>query len=290
MVVGPEGRTKNYLVYPTKAAILRNTGIRRVGAAGATCRSIPPNPSYSRCKKTLLTIVLTVALWSGSAVAGVVEIDGYIVNDTVWTAGDTIFVPTGVHVLMDKQLDIEAGAVVMFGPDADLKISGYLSAVGEEDAPIVFAPRSDTVGGSPSAGDWKGLYVALGGGGLLSRCHVSHAKYGVRVWGASATIDRCSIENFGDYGIYLNRRGQVPYPEIAITDCIISQTDPGLVGTRTGLATEGSIVLTLTRTSIQGCVVGADFVGCEDGAVDFRISHCDILDNSYYGLQLRTST
>jgi len=240
--------------------------------------------------KTLLNIMLAVALWSGIAVAGVVEVDGYIINDTTWTAGDTIFVPTGIHVLTDKQLTIEAGAVVMFGLDAELKVSGYLSAAGDESSPIVFVPRSDTAGGSPAAGDWKGLYIALGGGGVLSRCNVSHAKYGIKVWGASATIDQCLIENFGDYGVYLNRRGQVPYPEVEITDCTIRQTAPELVGTRTGLETEGSLVLTLTRTLIQDCVVGADFVGCEDGAVDFRISDCDILDNSYYGLQLRTST
>jgi hypothetical protein len=240
--------------------------------------------------RVLLISLLTVAVWVCQSAASVIEVDGNIYGDTTWTDQDTILIPDKVTVLSAATLTIEPGTVVLMGQIASLEISGDLVAEGTEAARILFTSWRDVPGSSPAAGDWRFLYFRQGGSGVLRHCHIRYGLTGVQAFGAPLTFGNCLIEDFLSTGIYSNQSNQFPHPELNIIDCTIRQTTASLIGTGQALYTYGTIIVNMSGTQVYDCNWGAHLSGCSTGAAQFDISHCDIHDNTQYGLRIFTST
>jgi len=102
----------------------------------------------------------------------------------------SVVVPRGVT------LTIEPGTVVRFEKldvdgdgigDSELYVEGNLVAEGAPGRPIVFTSAEKT----PSARDWKYLFVNLSRKTVLTRCVSEYAFSGVQIHFSRATVTRC---------------------------------------------------------------------------------------------------
>ncbi|MEZ5196885.1 MAG: hypothetical protein R2764_10905 [Bacteroidales bacterium] len=87
---------------------------------------------------------------------------GTIYEPVTWAEG-THYIPSSFYVYYGGSLTIEPGAVIKFGPGAELNVIGEIIADGTEDNPIVFTSMDDNNNGCiidgsdgiPEPGDWK---------------------------------------------------------------------------------------------------------------------------------------
>ena len=117
---------------------------------------------------------------------------GVISSDLTLGGGgeNTVDVLHDIIVANNAVLTIPAGTTVRFAPGTGITVQqGAIHADGTPLDPIVFTSANDQLGGSPSAGDWKGVSLQSGANTTLLR-HV-FVKYGagLRVTNAAPVVD-----------------------------------------------------------------------------------------------------
>ncbi|GAB4239137.1 MAG: hypothetical protein OHK0028_16910 [Deltaproteobacteria bacterium] len=111
--------------------------------------------------------------WSGE-----VRIRGSVVVPR----GVTLTIAPGTVVRFEK-IDVDADGI----GDSELYVEGDLIAEGAPGRPIVFTSAEQ----SPSARDWKYLFVNLSRKTVLSRCVSEYAFSGAQIHFSRATVTRC---------------------------------------------------------------------------------------------------
>jgi len=91
-----------------------------------------------------------------------------------------------ITVVNNAVLTVPAGTTLRFAPGTSLTIQqGALYATGTPLDPIIFTSANDQVGGTPAAGDWKGITLGSGAGGsVLMNVFVNY--------GGGLTLDNCT--------------------------------------------------------------------------------------------------
>ncbi len=233
----------------------------------------------------LLTVMLFLALvLGGERVLAVVEISGIIGSDTIWTNAESILVTGDVTVAASAELTVQAGTVVYFNPGTGLFIQGQLTADAEGNDRILFTSSADIFGGSPMAGEWKGVKFETGSNGYLRQCDLRYAVNCVDVYMASLAMHQCVIEEFLSKGI--NVDGYISNPPITpvIAGCVVRQTDVGLLGSGVGIDIGRKVDITISDCFISDCETGLEFWGYGSYTPHFQVTGCDIRDNTDYGI------
>ena len=117
---------------------------------------------------------------------------GVISSDLVLGGGgeNTVDVLHDITVANNAVLTIPAGTTVRFAPGTGITVQqGAIHAEGTPLDPIIFTSANDQAGGTPNAGDWRGVSLESGANATLLR-HV-FVKYGqgLRVTNAAPVVD-----------------------------------------------------------------------------------------------------
>lgn len=238
------------------------------------------------------TIVYAIILqlsgfgWAASSHA-VVEISGYIDSDTTWTDLETILVTGNVTVESSGSLVIEAGATALFNPGTGLYINGSLTADGASYKRIVFTSSADTVGGTPEAGSWVGIWFQENSGGLLLNCDLRYAENCIYAYKSSPTLNRCTTDGFLNHGVYIDGHESNPPITPIIKDCVISQSEQSMNRTGTGIFAYRSVEVTISGCMIGNCLYGLQFKGSGTITPHFTVTSCEIRDNVSHGIFCR---
>ncbi|MCB9834281.1 MAG: hypothetical protein H6807_17590 [Planctomycetes bacterium] len=147
---------------------------------------------------------------------------GPLQSGVVYKVTNTIHVPSGTT------LTIQAGAILKFGPDADLLVEGNLVGPAAPYAHLTSlkddALGGDTNGDGPSQGqpgDWGSLGLGAYASGQLSHFEISYAEVGISLGTAAvAPISGCLIRDCSGPGIMMpNDHLAHPVTGTTITAC-----------------------------------------------------------------------
>ena len=206
------------------------------GAAAAPCSSPDHLPDPGPGPHTFVVKAVdgagnvdpTGASYSWDAVSPKLNLCGDIAADrTIGPRYAEAYVVTcGVTVDEGATLEVEAGALLKFESNAELRAQGKLEAIGTASEPIVFTSwRDDAAGGDtngdgtasgPVAGDWAGIAATPGGGGheaatlQLDHVRVSYARTAVDAYEASVSVTHSTIERAAAGGIEATASAGVP--------------------------------------------------------------------------------
>jgi len=226
----------------------------------------------------MAAVIFTVLLFARSSTVMALTTHSYesITSDTTWYEAGNPHIIQG-YVIVDPlssgvaTLTIEPGCVLKFNTGTYLQIGNYfdgdgrgaLSAVGTSLKPIIFEARYGT---------WYTLEFyddSDDATSIMDYCKVEDAWHGILCYGASPTIQNCTISNFQYYGIYCTSSSSP-----TIQDCTIG---PG--GQYGIYCSDGS-------PSIQSCTIGnVDYRGIYIGGADSpNIKNNTISDCGEYGI------
>lgn len=132
----------------------------------------------------LLAGLFLVALFQPNSVAAT-NVSGTISSNTTWTAANSPYNLTGNVTVTGGTLTIEPGVQVRSNGNYYLRLNGgNLDVNGTSDNHVIFTHNTST-----SVGAWFGVYADNASSTLtIDYADFSYADYGVRVEGASATI------------------------------------------------------------------------------------------------------
>ncbi|MFH1148712.1 MAG: right-handed parallel beta-helix repeat-containing protein, partial [Pseudomonadota bacterium] len=193
---------------------------------------------------------------------------GELEQDERWSG--EVVITADVTVPAGVVLKIDPGTTVKFDDGAGLIINGKLTAIGTEDAGILFTSASSI----PSAGIWKGITFNDSSldTNVMEYATVEYAQTGIKCSSASPSIKNTLIQN-GKTGIYLS------YSNAKISGCTVtSSSDYG-------------VYLTWSSPEIDGCTVSqnASYGIYIAVASNPKIDGCKILSNSNYGIYIGSS-
>ncbi|MEM7199837.1 MAG: right-handed parallel beta-helix repeat-containing protein [Planctomycetota bacterium] len=195
-----------------------------------------------------------------------------------WTAAESPYCV--VANVTAPRLTIEAGVEVRVAPGASIVISGALTAIGTESAPIVF--------GALDAGGWLGLEVRGGAGTVLEHCRVGGSSAtGLTLIDSPATLRHCRIEGNSAVGDGGGLVAQIAAGDLLLTDCAIVDNACAMFGggIRADLAS-GRLVLDrcelrgnqVVTPVLSGVDVGGGALFCS-AAQEVAFTDCVIEDN-----------
>ena len=117
-----------------------------------------------------------------------VEVSGAVSGE--WLPEPPFYVAVGdIWVNGADSLMIHPGVTVLFAGDYDFTVGGRLDAVGTATDSVVFASAQ-----SPgSAGDWRGLRLEAGSGGVMEHCGIKHMQTNVVYGGSELTLRQCTV-------------------------------------------------------------------------------------------------
>lgn len=132
--------------------------------------------------------------------SGIMVYFGNIQGVATWHAFKAPYLITeGLYVQDNAELTLDAGVKVLFGPSGFLSVGedsfGKLVAQGTTELPVVFSSAA----GTPSPGDWAGIYFAAQTrpGSILEHCEISYG--GGDYYNGMVTVYECgsnvSIQN-----------------------------------------------------------------------------------------------
>jgi len=238
-------------------------------------------------RRAFFTILLIFLLAVPVSFSAMIEVDGFIHNDTTWTDVDTVYVTNTVIVDSTAQLTIQPGTVILFGDGAGLWVWGQLYAEGEETDSIMFTSVIEAYGGTPSAGSWTGLQFYLNSSGVLRYCHFRYAINCVQTFAAPVEIYDCLTGNFSDRGFYIDGGTDKQTPTI-LERCVARQDDVDLIGSGTGIYVYEYSDIIISGCHVYNCQVGTDINSSGPTAPRFHVVDCDIRDNLLYGIYVHT--
>ena len=234
----------------------------------------------------ILSVLLLMAPFT--VFSAIVNVWGDITSDTVWTSGDSIRIIDNMTIDGSGSLTIEPGAVVMFSPGLYLSVNGIINADGNESEHILFTCSSDTVGGSPYAGSWRGIELWSNSVSSFSFCDFRNAVNTIQAYSVSASLRNCTIENFSVRGLYLDGYISNPPVSVFLDHCIIRQQDPNVHGIGTGIYVFRSVDLTVDRCEVGNCSYGLDICAYQTYSPYFTITNSEIHDQTTRGIYLHT--
>jgi hypothetical protein len=238
---------------------------------------------------TLSAAVLLVVSPNPKSPLAAVEVGGPITIDSTWANADTIVVTATVTVASGAHLTIQFGTVVMYRPTTSLTVAGQLTVNGEADARVVFTSSADTIGGTPMGGDWLGVDIQQSGVAAVHHCLVRYAVTGFKVYRAVSEFHGCAVADFSSQGMAIDGYYLGSPITATITDCIIHQKSPLLVGTGVGVFIYRLVDLTMTGSLIRNCEVGLQMQGQSSYAPHFDVSSCLIRDHASRGIYALSS-
>lgn len=218
------GQIDEHAIYLENAEITMNNCALSRGKAHAI--EMNDNSKFIEFKRNFITdfsnhpIVLSAnaagSIDSSNAIAtngnyGVLIKASNLTNNATWLK---LTVPYVIEeqCLVDAELTIEAGATVLFKPDALMRFgwnseSAKLTAIGTATKPIIFSSAST----SPSAGDWMGLwfYSKTAKSTQMSFCKIEYAgqsdnQHAIYLENTDIKISDCTISKGEKYAIVLN--------------------------------------------------------------------------------------
>ncbi len=232
-----------------------------------------------------IALILTFSFFvCAQTPSAAVDVGGTITTDTTWTGIDTIIVTDAVIVADSVRLTIQAGAIIMFSPATALFVQGELIADGEGTNRILFTSSADTAGGSPAAGEWKGVKFELNSDGILSHCDLRYADSCIAIYESSPEFFGCLVEDFSVGGFYMDGYSDSLPITPLIENCVIRQRDASLVGTGTGIFVYRSVDITLSGCRVGNCFYGLDFAGRQTIVPHFQVTGCEIHDHASRGI------
>ena len=232
----------------------------------------------------VLGIVTALFLPFGSGHAAVIDVQGPIAKDTVWTSADTIHLVSLVTVTATGHLTILPGSVIQSDPATGFHVQGQLTAIGGQDDRVLFTAAADTAGGAPVAGRWNGIRLDEGSVTVMRNCDLRYSDQAIYLYAASLELDSCVIENFLVKGIHLDGGSYASPITPTISDCIIRQTDDDLRGTARGIYAARRADVTVSHCQIVGCYNGLTFEAIGSVAPHYQVSDCEISSNARYGV------
>ncbi|MDB4303941.1 right-handed parallel beta-helix repeat-containing protein, partial [Desulfosarcina sp.] len=150
----------------------------------------------------------------------------YVRNQTIttgtWLDQGVPYVINGNCTVADLEtLTINPGVEIKFNANNYFRVYGSLIANGTDSEHIVFTSNQAV----PSKGDWNRIFFSAAENSSMMYCDMDYAGSGtstidVRSSGTNVTIDNCTIDNSGGYGIY-NRNGSLT----AISNMTIQNCD-----------------------------------------------------------------
>lgn len=234
-----------------------------------------------------LCLALGLLLCSTQTVAWV-EVGGNIVNDTTWSATDTIHVGSSVTVQIGATLTIEPGTVMLFDPYMRLLTLGRLQALGDSDAPIIFSSAADTSGGSPVASGWSGLEIRGATDCLLRHCAVRYALDAIYVRSTEVALESCTIENFYSRGVYVYTDSAADNLVTRLDRCTVRQSTAGSSGTGTAIFVYKCGAVEAQHSRLQDCEYGLNVYGFQSYQPRFDIDNCQIEGHKVDGVHIYT--
>lgn len=229
-------------------------------------------------------IVLLLAASFVPARATVIEVGGTIYSDTTWAGPDTVLVTASVRVDFEARLTIEPGTVVLFQPARGLAVNGEFRVQGTETDRVLFSSSSDTAGGSPQAGQWTGLNLMAPSSGSIDYCDIKYPADGILTYAGFLETRHCTVSNFSGRGYYVVGATAVPQVRVVIDHCVITQTQPAVVGFGTGVFVFRGCDVTIRDTDILNCSQGVEFYGYGTVDLDFDIVNCSLRHHSLRGI------
>jgi hypothetical protein len=154
---------------------------------------------------------------------GGVPQNGYINGsfDTTLTITDSPYRVIGYSgVPSGALLSVEAGCEFHFMSSPVFYVFGELIAGTSDEAPVLFTSASDSLNGSPSPGDWKGINFMADSYGFLENCEIRYADNGIYFDNnLTATISGCLIRECNS-GIHAYRD-----PTVYLIGCELREND-----------------------------------------------------------------
>jgi nitrous oxidase accessory protein NosD len=188
-------RTKSLL----NLALATLLGLALLGCATAT----PVSGEARDLHDMPVTVIEGETTWSGRVV-----VDRIVIV----RRGGHLTVAPGTRVLF-KRVDWDIDNV----GDAEITVEGRLTAVGREDAPILFASAED----NPAPADWKYLHVNFAEGAAFDYVRVSHAFSGLQVHYSPATVKNSEFRHNIDGVRFSTAR-------LSVTGSLIAQNRHGI--------------------------------------------------------------
>lgn len=223
-------------------------------------------------------IVLMAQISNGAKVSGT------IISDTVWTNDEVVEIIGNVNVASIASLTIEAGTVVRVGYLMSLEVAGHLAVEGREGEQVIFTSAADTAGGDPSPGDWYSILFTEGASGAFNYCTIRNSINSI--YATSATIEAydCRIENFMSRAFFLNCPYEDSLVPVTIDHCVITQSDPAVVGVGIGIYALYGYNLSVSHTEVTHCRNGIEIVSGANRIPHFLIRRCEISKNTGDGI------
>lgn len=256
--------------------------------------------------QTLRRALAALALITGTLAATAATTSGVIATDETWSGtvsltGDvtvatnaTLTVLPGTVVRCDARVDTPPG-----GPNpsrTELIVNGTLVADGTAAAPITFTSWPAAPTDAPLPGDWGGIHLNHATrSSVLRHCVVEYATDGLRVAGASPTLDHLVFRSHQGNAIVAVKPVQITRssftacpvgidnqgaPSLALADCEFRSLGDGILvgGFQTGTITATRCTFDLSQ---RGMNLGFDGTG-KGG---FRIGDCLFRSNSVAGIR-----
>jgi len=129
---------------------------------------------------------------------------GNITQNTVWQAG-LYYVVGDVTVNNGVTLTIQPGAVIKFYANTRLTVNGKLTAIGNEDTPIIFR----SIRPSYNKGLWYGIVFtsSADNSSTIQYATIKNAEYGIYLSPGRKPAISYNTISFNTYGIYGNSPG-----------------------------------------------------------------------------------
>ncbi len=173
---------------------------------------------------TALLILCAISLQAQTNVSGTIN------KDSTWTLAASPYLVTGnVSIADGKVLTVDSGVVVRFADNTGLTVYGSMHA-----RHALFTSQRDTIGGSPSKGNWNHIIIGASSGPSVGTFDTCVIRYGgsasftsesanLWIYSGSLSVHGCDISFSKNAGIQIG--GASGPPTVDISGCAIFSTD-----------------------------------------------------------------